>query len=153
MAFSSIKNKCMFTGFVVRKPEGRNVSDGKGGTNMVTNFSLGVNEGGKNSKIPSVFPEMIAWGKQAEIIVQYADKGTLMQVEGKMQTDKYEDKDGKPQQRIKFQLVDFAFLNQGKNSEAEGDEEETLPVEQPSPARRNSSSNKKDDGGEKQIKF
>ena len=41
------------------------------------------------------FPRIVAWGKLAENCGQYLRKGSPIAVQGRIQTGKYEDKDGK----------------------------------------------------------
>lgn len=51
-------------------------------------FSIAINEKDRTN-----FPRIIVWGKQAENVEKYCGKGSLVAVEGKLQTGSYE-KDG-----------------------------------------------------------
>ena len=41
------------------------------------------------------FPRIVVWGKQAESLCQYLDKGSRCAVDGSIQTGSYKDQDGK----------------------------------------------------------
>ena len=75
------------------KPEVKNVS----GT-MICSFSLAVSEKWKGkdgtSQEKTDWIRCVFFGKQAEIIAQYCDKGSLLFVQGKISNRVYKDKDG-----------------------------------------------------------
>lgn len=65
------------------------------------------------------FHNIIAWGRLAEILDQYVQKGHKIYCGGRMKTDSWEDKDsGKKMYRMEVVLEDMVML-QGK-SEANG---------------------------------
>ena len=75
---------------------GRTVRDPRNLGKECVAFTLALDEG-KNKEGESVtqFIEMKAFGRTGEIIEKYAPKGTLIGVEGRLKSGKYE-KDGKP---------------------------------------------------------
>ena len=87
-------NKCIFIGNLGRDPETRYMPDGK----VITNFSIGVSEtwkdkqGAKQEKTEWV--RVTAFDKLGEICGEYLKKGSQVYIEGKMQTRKWQDKDG-----------------------------------------------------------
>lgn len=87
-------NKCIFIGNLGRDPEMRYMPDGK----AVANFSIGVSEtwkdkqGAKQEKTEWV--RVTAFDKLGEICGEYLKKGSQVYIEGKMQTRKWQDKDG-----------------------------------------------------------
>ncbi len=87
-------NKCIFIGNLTRDPEVRYTSSG----NAVVSFSIACNEtwkdkdGDKQERVE--FVNVTAFGKLGEICGEYLTKGKQVYIEGKMQTDKYEGKDG-----------------------------------------------------------
>ncbi len=69
------------------------------------------------------FHNIVVWGKKAEIIAQYFNKGDGILVEGKLQTRKWEDKEGNTRYTTEVNVWNFEFpiaksrKNQGKNPE------------------------------------
>lgn len=62
-------------------------------TNMaVARFSLAVDRQSKDKQAD--FPNVIAFGKTAEIIERYTHKGSQIAVQGRIQTGSYQNKDG-----------------------------------------------------------
>ncbi len=86
-------NRVCLIGRLTAKPEMRT-----GGSNIpVTRFSLAVNRNFTNSQgqREADFISVVAWRKQAELICNYFDKGSMIGIEGRIQTGSYDDKDGK----------------------------------------------------------
>jgi len=81
-------------GNVGRDPEMRYTPSGQ----AVTSFSVASNRRYTSSNgeqvNETIWFRISAWGKQAEICNQYLKKGSLVYVEGRLQTDRYEDKSG-----------------------------------------------------------
>ena len=82
-------NNCMFIGRLGRDPETRYTQSGK----AVASFSLACSEkrGGEES---TEWVNVVAWEKLAEIAGQYLTKGSLVFISGRMQTRKWQDKEG-----------------------------------------------------------
>lgn len=86
-------NNCMFIGHI-GKIETRYLSNGE----AVTNCSIAVNEtwkdknGEKQERCEWI--NITAYKKLAEIMAEYCKKGMLIYISGKMQTRKWEDKNG-----------------------------------------------------------
>lgn len=58
------------------------------------------------------------WGKQAESLAEYLSKGKQVFVEGKLQTDKFEDKDGNKRQLTKVRADRITLLGGGASRAA-----------------------------------
>lgn len=86
-------NKCMFIGNV-GKIETHFMTNGE----AVTNFSLACNESWKDKngekQERTEWVNCIAYRKLAEVMQKYVKKGQPLYVEGKLQTRKYQTKDG-----------------------------------------------------------
>ena len=84
-------NRVCLVGRLTTKPELRTVGNGL----ATTRFTLAVNRnfGNNNGEREADFITIVAWRKQAENICQYLDKGSLVSVDGRIQTGSYE-KDG-----------------------------------------------------------
>ena len=82
-------NQCNFIGRLGRDPETRYTQSGK----AVASFSLACSEkrGGEES---TEWVNIVAWEKLAEICGQYLTKGSLVFISGRMQTRKWQDKEG-----------------------------------------------------------
>lgn len=82
-------NQCNFIGRLGRDPEIRYTQSGK----AVASFSLACSEkrGGEES---TEWVNIVAWEKLAEICGQYLTKGSLVFISGRMQTRKWQDKEG-----------------------------------------------------------
>lgn len=87
-------NKVFVLGNLTRDPELRQTSGGK----TVCSFSLATNSFFKDSmgqrQQQAEFHNIVAWGRQAEIIHQYLKKGSILLVEGRLQTRSWQDPQG-----------------------------------------------------------
>ena len=88
-------NKVFLIGRLGKDPEIRFSGDG----NAIANFSIATNETWKNKEgnqqEKTDWHNIVVFGASAEKYIQpYVKKGTLVSVEGKLQTRDWEDKDG-----------------------------------------------------------
>lgn len=81
-------NKCMFIGRLGRDPEVRYIGDGT----PVCSFSLAVGWKTANKDGTEWIPA-VAFGKLAEICGEYLSKGKQVYVEGRWNTQKFQDKE------------------------------------------------------------
>lgn len=89
---------------------------------MVTDESYKDREG--NMVERSEWHNIVAWGKAGEIIAQYMKKGSQMFVEGRLQSRKYEDKEGQTRYVTEIVVAEFSFLDSG-GARGEGGEAAT----------------------------
>lgn len=82
-------NLCQFIGRLGRDPETRYTSSG----DAVVNLSIACGWKSKD-KEGTEWVRAVAFGKLAEICGQYLRKGSQVYVSGRMQTRKWQDKDG-----------------------------------------------------------
>lgn len=91
---NALKNKVQLIGRLGAKAEIKTTANGK----VYTRISLATHESYTNAKGEKVrettWHNLIAWGKTAEIIHKYTDKGTELAVEGKLVNREYVGKDG-----------------------------------------------------------
>lgn len=80
-------NIAAFTGRTTKDVELRSTQSGK----HVTSFTLAVNRFPEGTD----FIECVAWGKNAELMDKYVQKGHKVLIQGHMQSRSYEDRDGK----------------------------------------------------------
>jgi single-strand DNA-binding protein len=87
-------NRVVLVGRLTRDPEIR--AAGNSGSN-VCSFTLAVdnrfNKTSDGQKTADFIP-CVVWNRPAEVLAQYARKGSLIGVEGRIQTRNYENKDG-----------------------------------------------------------
>ncbi|MDP3778578.1 MAG: single-stranded DNA-binding protein [bacterium] len=87
-------NKVFIAGNLTRDPELRQTSGGQ----AVCSFSIATNRFYKDSsgqrQQQAEFHNIVAWGRQAEIINQYLKKGSILLVEGRLQTRNWQDQQG-----------------------------------------------------------
>ena len=84
-------NRVQLIGYLGKEPESRFTPNGK----KVAHFSLGISQRWKSGNETKEYTEWVnveAWGRLGEIAQQYLKKGSLVYIEGRLKTDKYEDK-------------------------------------------------------------
>ncbi len=90
----ALKNKVQLIGNLGNAPEIRTTESGK----KMARFSLATSEVYKNAKGEKVtetqWHNLVAWGKVADIVAQYLDKGKEVAIEGKLVNRSYDDKNG-----------------------------------------------------------
>ena len=86
-------NKAFLIGRLTRDPELRYSSSNA----AIVNFSIAIDRQYTNNQgqRETDFINIVASQKQAENIKKYVSKGSLVAVDGRIQTRNYEDKDGK----------------------------------------------------------
>ena len=96
-------NKVILVGRLGRDPETRYTSGGQ----AVANFSVATDESYKDRngerQKRTEWHKIVVWGKQAEIAQQYLRKGSLVFIEGRIQSREWQDKEG--QKRTSFEIV------------------------------------------------
>ena len=85
-------NRVQLIGRLGKDPESRTIPTGK----KVTHFSLGVSQHWKSAegenKESTEWVNVESWGRLGEICQQYLNKGNLIFLEGRLKTDKFEEK-------------------------------------------------------------
>lgn len=119
-------NNCTFIGNLTRDPEIKYVGETKTPLCM---FTLAVNDERKNKdgERTAHFFDFDAWGKQAEIMSQFLTKGRQISVVAQAVQHTWEDKEGGKRSKVKFKVVNFWFINDGKGSPRPSTEEATSP--------------------------
>lgn len=120
-------NKTMLAGHLTRAPELRNV-----GEKSVANFSLALNHKYKGAdgqtREDVTFVDVEAWGKTAELVAQYLEKGSACFIEGRLKLESWEDKEGKKRSRLKVVADNVQFLS-SKGKPADGEQAEPAPAQ------------------------
>ena len=126
-------NKVILVGNLGQKPEIRYTKDSK----PIASFSIATSESWKD-KITGDMVEKTEWhnvtffGRIAEVAEQYLDKGSKVFVEGKLQTDKWEDENGNKRSATKIIGNNMQMLDsRGSNNSSSFDESSSVQNEAP----------------------
>jgi single-strand DNA-binding protein len=117
-------NKAMLIGRLTRDPEMRYTQSGT----AMTRFGLATNRYGSGPdgerKEFTDFHNVVAWnqGKRnlAELCAQFLRKGSLVYVEGRLQTRSWEGQDGQKRTTTEINLADVQFLDSRGSGEGGG---------------------------------
>lgn len=110
-------NKVIILGHLGKDPEVRYMTNGE----AVANFSIATTEkwkdktGEKQEK--TEWHNITAYRKLAEIVAKYVKKGSLIYIEGKLQTRKWQDKEGKDRYTTEI-IADQMQMIGGKREES-----------------------------------
>jgi len=106
-------NKVMLVGRLTTKPELRYT-----GANLpYTRFSVAINRTYTNNQgqRETDFINVVVWRKQAENVCNFLDKGSLVSIEGRLQTNNFTDKDGNKRYSMDVVADNVQFL-ESKNA-------------------------------------
>jgi single-strand DNA-binding protein len=124
-------NKIFLLGNLTKDVEIRTTQTGKsvGSTGIATNENYVDAQGNKQQKVE--FHNLVIWGKQAETLAQYTNKGSKLLVEGKLAHSNYLNKEGIKVYKTDVVVNNFTFLDSkpkndrsSNNSQAVKDEAE-----------------------------
>lgn len=102
-------NRVQLIGNLGKDPESKFTPTGK----KVCHFSVGVNQRWKTAGELKEYTDWFnieAWGRLGEVAQQYLKKGSLVFVEGRLKTDRYEDK-GETKYFTKVVALSIQFLD------------------------------------------
>ena len=122
-------NKAILVGHLGKDPELRYTQSGK----AVASFTLATNErwttqdGQKQES--TTWHNIVAWGKQAEVIKEYLSKGRQIYIEGRIANRSYDDKEGNKRYVSEVVVQNFQFL--GSRGDSGGGS--AGPSDQPGP--------------------
>jgi single-strand DNA-binding protein len=128
-------NKVILLGTLGKDPEVRRTQDGKG----VANLSIATSEqwkdksGEKQEK--TEWHRVVVWGQPAETAEKYLNKGDRVYIEGKLETRKWQDKDGRD--RYQTEVVVTVGGNLVLLSNKKEQQEQQEQQEQPKPQQQN----------------
>lgn len=107
-------NQVALIGNITKDPELRYTPSGK----AVCNFTVAMNEKYKDKEQAHFIP-VTAWGKTAENCNQYLTKGSKVGVEGSLQQQRWEDKEGKKRSKIIIFARRVEFLSRKETNNEE----------------------------------
>ena len=110
-------NRVQLIGRLGKDPESRFTPTGK----KVAHFSLAVSNRWKSAegatKESTEWVNIEAWGRLGEVCQQYLHKGSLIFLEGRLQTDKYDDKSGETKYYTKVVALSMQMLDRKAEEE------------------------------------
>jgi single-strand DNA-binding protein len=103
-------NKVILVGRLGKDPETRYTSSGQ----AVCNFTMATDEtykdrAGERQK-RTEWHRIVVWAKQAEIAQQYLHKGSLIYLEGRIQTRQWDDREGQKRTTTEIVATNFRML-------------------------------------------
>ena len=132
-------NRVTLVGRLTQKPELRYT-----GSNLpFVRFSVAVNRTYTNQQgqRETDFINVVAWRKQAENICNFLDKGSLVSVDGRLQTGSYDDKDGNKKYTVEVLADTVQFLESKAQSQSRA---QSAPRDEMSPYDYQGNSNSVD---------
>jgi single-strand DNA-binding protein len=112
-------NQCSFIGRLGHDPDMVYTPEGK----AVARFSLAVDSEGRTAageKYPPLWLTITCWERLAEVVYQYARKGSLVFVQGRLQVRSYLDRNGVERTAIGINASTVKFLSSPRASDATG---------------------------------
>ena len=109
-------NRVQLIGRLGKDPESKFTPTGK----KVCHFSLAVSQQWKTGGEMKEYTEWVnieAWGRLGEVCQEYLKKGSLVYMEGRLKTDKYEDKGGETKYYTKVVALTLQFLDKKEKEE------------------------------------
>ena len=110
-------NKVILVGNLGKDPEVRYLDSGV----AVANFSLATTENYKNKQGEKVsqteWHNIVLWRGLAEVAEKWLKKGSSVYIEGKIRTNKWEDKEGKTRYNTEILADNMTMLGNRINSE------------------------------------
>lgn len=127
-------NRVMLIGRLGADPEQRYMPNGK----AVVNIRVATSETWKDRNSGEIqerteWHSIVAFDKLAEIIAEYLRKGSQVFIEGKLQTRKWQDKEGKDRYTTEIIAQKMQMLG-GKPQGERAPRQESAPASEPAPA-------------------
>lgn len=111
-------NKVLLIGRLGKDPELRYTKDG----GAVANFSIATSEywkdKGGNKQEKTEWHNIVVWGKQADFAEKYLKKGSLVYLEGRLQTRDWTDKENVKRYTTEIVAHDIKFMEKRGEGEA-----------------------------------
>ena len=124
-------NCAVIMGRLVADPELRTTSNGI----SVTSFAVAVDRGfvRQGEERQADFIDIIAWRQQAEFVCKYFRKGSMIAIQGKIQTRTYEDRNGNKRKAVEIVADNVSFCG-SKSETGTGTRNDAFVNAQPAPS-------------------
>jgi single-strand DNA-binding protein len=118
---NALRNKVQLIGRLGGKVEIKNLESGK----TVGHVTIATNEVYKNAQgekiTETTWHNLVAWGKQAELLDKYTDKGSEIAIEGKLTNRSYSDKEGVKRYITEIVVNEILLMGAPKGQAVEAD--------------------------------
>ena len=127
-------NLVVLTGRLTADPELKTTPNGV----PVTSFSIAVNRSYRAGEEQQTdFINLVAWRQRAEFISKYFTKGSLIGIEGSIQTRRYQDKNGNNRTAFEVVVNNAHFVESKRDSAVSGG----APMSEPPASYSNAGAN------------
>lgn len=120
-------NKVMIIGHLGKDPEMRYTPSGR----AVTTFNVAVSRSWNSSdgerRSETEWFKIVSWGNLAEICNKYLTKGQQVYIEGRLQTRRWEDKEGNPRKSVEVVANEMTMLGDRRDKGQSNDSYEDAP--------------------------
>ncbi len=117
-------NKVMIIGHLGRDPEMRYTPSGRPVTTFTVATSRSWNTSSGDRREETVWFNVVAWSRLAEICNEYLNKGVRVYVEGRLQTRQWEDDGGKRHSSVEIVANEMIILDKRQSSEEDSGNED-----------------------------
>ncbi len=126
-------NKVMVIGHLGKDPEMRYTPSGRPVTTFTIAVSRSWNTADGERRTETEWFNIVAWGNLAEICKQYLYKGQQIYIEGRLQTRRWEDKEGQKHTSVEVVANEMMMLgdrrdNSNQSQESVQEEGQTEPI-------------------------
>jgi single-strand DNA-binding protein len=119
-------NKVMIIGHLGRDPEMRYTPSGRPVTTFTVATSRSWNTADGERHTETEWFNVVAWGNLAEICKQYLNKGQQVYIEGRLQTRRWDDKEGNKHTSVEVVANEMMMLGERRDSNNQSSEQESL---------------------------
>lgn len=117
-------NKVILSGRIAKDWEIRYTTS----NTAVVTFSLAVRKIKSEQKNDADFFQIVTYGKTAELVNQYCQKGSTINVTGHLSTRNYDDKDGKKVYVTEVIADEVEFVSSPKKEETKAEKQQYEPI-------------------------
>ena len=122
-------NKVFLLGNLVRDPDLRGLPSGQSVCELRMAVSRRYINGSGQETEETCFVDVVVWGKSAKNCKQYLAKGSQVMVEGRLQFDQWEDRNGGGiRSRLRVTAEQIQFMNRRSNADGESRTEDGAPA-------------------------
>ncbi len=122
-------NKVMIIGHLGRDPEMRYTPSGRPVTTFTVAVSRSWNSADGERHSETEWFNIVAWGNLAEICKQYLVKGQQVFIEGRLQTRRWDDKEGSKHTSVEIVANEMMMLGDRRDVASHGQDGEAAPAE------------------------
>ena len=122
-------NNAVIMGRLVAQPELKTTGNGISVTTFTVAVDRRFNKQGEEKQAD--FIDIVAWRNTADFVCKYFSKGSMIAVQGSIQTRTYEDKDGNKRKAVEIVADNVSFCGSKNDNAAADQNASSLP---PAPA-------------------